>query len=117
MKENIRNILTQDWFLDIMLCQNGKTELAEQISNMIYSVPIAYDMDNNGWILCSNQMPEEDGVKVLLQDWEGEYFLGVSETNGTFKGFVEGKQWASEGCYKYWKPLIGPYEVEEKGKE
>ena len=44
-KENIRDILTQDWFLDIMLCQNGKKELAEQISNMIYSVPVAYDVE------------------------------------------------------------------------
>lgn len=43
--DNIRDILTQDWFLEILLTQNGKKEIAEKISNMVYSVPVAYDVD------------------------------------------------------------------------
>lgn len=42
--DNIRDILTQDWFLDILLVQNGKKELATELSNMVYSVPVVYDV-------------------------------------------------------------------------
>ena len=44
-KDNIRDILTQDWFLDILLTLNGKSELATELSNMVYSVPVAYDVE------------------------------------------------------------------------
>ena len=43
--DNIRDILTQDWFLDILLTQNGKAELAKELSNLVYSIPVAYDVD------------------------------------------------------------------------
>ena len=78
------------------------------------AIEIIQEEHNNGWIPCSEQMPEEDGVAVLLQDMEGNYSLGVSETNRTFKGFKEGYQWASAGCYMAWQPLPKPYKVEKE---
>lgn len=62
--DNIRGILTQDWFLDVLLAQNGKAELAKELSNMIYSVPEAYDVDR-----VMDELGEEtNGFRLNLSD-------------------------------------------------
>ena len=43
--DNIRDILTQNWFLEVLLTLDSKEELATEISNLVYSVPVAYDVD------------------------------------------------------------------------
>ncbi len=37
--------ITEDWFLDILLTQNGKTEVKKLLIDMIDSVPLAYDIE------------------------------------------------------------------------
>lgn len=64
---------------------------------------------NDGWIPCSEKLPE-DGVAVLLQDFEGYYSLGVSETSRKIKGFRDGDWWASANNYLAWQPLPATYQ-------
>ena len=63
---------------------------------------------NNGWIPCSDKLPE-DGLPVLLQDSDGYYSLGVSETKRNIKGFRDGDWWGSANNYKAWQPLPEPF--------
>ena len=38
-------ILTEDWFLDILLTQTGKSELKKILNDKINRLPTAYDVD------------------------------------------------------------------------
>ena len=108
--------MKMNYFLTIANTGDKKSDVIyESVGNTIdKSIEIVKNVaeeHNNGWILCGERMPEEDGVAVLLQDMEGNYSLGVSETKGKFKGFIEGYQWASSDCYKYWKLLTEPLDL------
>lgn len=41
----VRNRITEDWFLDILLTQE-RSEMKNCLLNMIDSIPLAYDVDN-----------------------------------------------------------------------
>lgn len=41
----LQEVITQDWFLDILLTQNGKVDVAKRLTDMIDSVPLAYDVE------------------------------------------------------------------------
>jgi hypothetical protein len=41
----LQEVITQDWFLDILLTQNGKVDIAKRLTDMIDSVPLAYDAE------------------------------------------------------------------------
>lgn len=70
------------------------------------------NVGTNGWIPCSEMLPE-DGVPVLLQDSEGYYSLGVSETKRNIKGFRDCDWWESANNYKAWHQLPEPYKEKE----
>lgn len=65
---------------------------------------------NNGWIPCSEQMPE-DGTAVLVKDFQGYYEISICETRNGVKGFLNGHWWSSANNYYIaWKPLPEPYQ-------
>lgn len=41
----LQEVITQDWFLDILLTQTGKNDMAKKLVDMIDSVPTAYNVD------------------------------------------------------------------------
>lgn len=43
--DELEKIMTEDWFLDILLTQNGKSDIAKKLTDMIDSVPLAYDVE------------------------------------------------------------------------
>jgi hypothetical protein len=43
--DELTNVMTQDWFLDILITQNGKSDLKKKLVDMIDSVPLAYDVE------------------------------------------------------------------------
>ena len=84
------------------LCAETMRAIAQEI---VQEVAEEY---KDGWIPCSEMLPE-DGLPVLLQDSEGYYSLGVSETNRNIKGFRDGDWWGSANNYKAWQPLPEPF--------
>lgn len=43
--EKTKQEITTDWFLDILLAQNGKSEIKKLLIDMIDSLPLAYDIE------------------------------------------------------------------------
>lgn len=43
--DELEKVITQDWFLDILLTQTSKYDISKNLVNMIDSVPLAYDVD------------------------------------------------------------------------
>lgn len=41
----LQEVITQDWFLDILLTQTSKYDMAKKLVDMIDSVPLAYDVE------------------------------------------------------------------------
>ena len=62
---------------------------------------------NNGWIACSDRLPE-DGETVLVQDFEEYYEILNCETKYGVKGFSDG-WWTSANNYLAWQPLPQPF--------
>ena len=51
---------------------------AHGVSNAIEIVKQEAEKYNNGWIPCSERLPEE-GMHVLVQDYNGNYEIGICE--------------------------------------
>lgn len=68
---------------------------------------------NNGWIPCSERLPEE-ATTVLLQDFDGFYQLGVCTVKNGLQGFADGDWWASSNNFIAWQPLPEPYKGESE---
>lgn len=69
------------------------------------------EINENGWIPCEKELPE-DGVVVLIQDYEGYLEIGVVKTKYGVKGFeaeYEG-MWLSANNYLAWHSLQEPYQ-------
>ena len=41
----LQEVITQDWFLDILLTQTGKSDMAKKLVDLIDSVPLAYNVE------------------------------------------------------------------------
>lgn len=41
----LQEVIKQDWFLDVLLTQTGKNDMAQKLVYMIDSVPLAYDVE------------------------------------------------------------------------
>lgn len=41
----LKSVITEDWFLDILLTQTGKSDMAKKLVDLIDSVPLAYNVD------------------------------------------------------------------------
>ena len=65
--------------------------------------------NHNGWILCSERLPEEREA-VLLNDFDGFYELGICIVKCGIKGFQAGDWWSSANNYIAWQPLPQPYQ-------
>lgn len=66
-------------------------------------------LNNNGWIPCSERLPEE-GTFVLLQDYNENITLEYCKTHGGIKGFDDGDWWSGANNYLAWQPLPPKYE-------
>lgn len=65
------------------------------------------DVKNDGWIPCSERLPE-DGTYLCTLDGE---LVGEQEPFTGMCGIENGK-WDEEGCVIAWKPLPEPYKGE-----
>lgn len=43
--DELEKVMTEDWFLEILAAQDGKSSIKKDIENMIDSVPLAYDVE------------------------------------------------------------------------
>ena len=43
--DELEKVMTQDWFLEILATAESKRDLEHKITNMIDSVPLAYDVE------------------------------------------------------------------------
>lgn len=43
--DELEKVITQDWFVDILLTQTSKYDISKNLVNMIDSVPLAYDVE------------------------------------------------------------------------
>ena len=68
---------------------------------------------NNGWIPCSEQFPE-DGMPVLVQDFDEYYEIGICEKRNGVIGITSGDWWTSANNYIAWQPL--PQSFQPKGE-
>lgn len=78
---------------------NNCKEIAEQLKEVEY---------NNGWIPCSERLPDY-GVGVLLQDFYEGYEFGERELRDGIDGFTDGDFWTSANNYIAWQPLPQPF--------
>ena len=63
---------------------------------------------NNGWIPCSERLPEENQV-VILQDFYENITIGKMEIHNGLEGFADDDWWSSANNYVAWKPLPEPF--------
>ena len=66
---------------------------------------------NGGWIPLSERLPEE-GIPVLVQDYNGNYEIGICEKrkfNNYVIGIKSGDWWTWANNYIAWQPLPEPY--------
>ena len=88
-------------------CINKATQLAfDDAKNIVQEVAEEY---NNGWIACSERLPE-DGVFVLVQDFDEYYEIGKCEKRNGVIGITSGDWWTSANNYIAWQQLPEPYQ-------
>lgn len=63
---------------------------------------------NDGWISCSERLPEEN-QEVMLQDFYGNITIEKMKTNDGLEGFSDGDWWSSANNYVAWQPLPEQY--------
>ena len=68
--DELEKVMTEDWFLDILLTQTYKNDMAKKLVNMIDSVPLAYDVEK-----VVEELSRE--FKPILTEKKG--FLGISQ--------------------------------------
>ena len=71
--ELTRERITEDWFLDILLTQTGKSEMKKCLLDMIDSIPLAYDVE-----------------KVVEQLEEEKYINKPQYVNAPYQMFNDG---------------------------
>ena len=77
------------------------------IMRMIRNMPTV-DNTDNGWIACSERLPEEN-QKVILQDFYRNITIEKMKINDGVKGFSDGDWWSSANNYVAWQPLPEPF--------
>lgn len=70
------------------------------------------NVGSNRWIPCSDRLPE-DGMSVLVQDFEEYYEVSICETRNGVKGFSSGDWWTSANNYIAWQLLPKPFQKGE----
>ena len=63
---------------------------------------------NNGWIPCSERLPEEN-QQVILQDFYGNITIEKMKIADGIEGFIDGDWWSSANNYVAWQPLPEPF--------
>ena len=63
---------------------------------------------NNGWIPCSERLPEESGEYLTWVEYDGDRFIAIDEID--CDGII--KEWNCSTDYKIiaWQPLPQPYQ-------
>ena len=122
--DELEKVMTEDWFLENLAAQDSKSAVKKDIVNMIDSVPLAEEYDNNasvskmetvGWIPCSERLPEQnkDGwTHLILSIKTGEVIFGFwhNEEMGFCKHFRDGV--CRVGGVIAWMLLPEPYKPE-----
>ena len=84
-------------------------EYNEAISDVVDFIERYAEKYNNGWIPCSERLPE-CGIKVLVQYGCGR--INIEEckknTDGII-GFYDGNYWSNADNYSAWQPLPEPF--------
>lgn len=93
----LEKVMKEDWFLDILLTQTGKSDMAKKLVDMIDSVPLAYDVEkvveelerqaeqerNRGFEF------EQKGYSAMADKYYGKYCSYEYATEIVRKGGVE----------------------------
>ena len=74
--DKLQEVITQDLFLDILLVQNGKTEIEKRLVDMIDSVPLAYDVEKVMAELKKHKEVAKYLIEICVKDCVNQYDLG-----------------------------------------
>ena len=88
-------------------------QVGDALDKAIEIVKQEAEQYNNGWISCSEQLPE-DGMSVLVQDFDEYYEIGICEKRNGVIGITSGDWWTSANNYIAWQPL--PQSFHPKGE-
>lgn len=94
-------------------CMFDKSDIEEKrvdtIKEMLEIVQEVSEEYNNGWIPCSERLPE-CGTKVLVQYGCGRINIEeCKKNNDGIIGFYDGNYWSNADNYSAWQPLPEPF--------
>ena len=93
-------------------CMFDRSDIEEKrvdtIKEMLEIVQEVAEEYKDGWITCSERLPEEN-QKVILQDFYGNITIGKMEIHNGLEGFADGDWLASANNYVAWQPLPEPF--------
>ena len=69
----LKSVITEDWFLDILLTQTGKHDMAKKLVDMIDSVPLAYNVEKVVEQLEDMKKEETEGCSTIKGKYCSEY--------------------------------------------
>lgn len=84
------------------ICGNYEKEIAEMF---LKAFDESKKMDNNGWIPCSERLPEESGEYLTWVSYENVEFISIDEID--CDGII--KKWNCTYSVIAWQPLPQPY--------
>lgn len=90
-------------------CGYGKALWAYQQSKLLVEDIIRSHMEDDGWIPCSERLPE-DGTYLCTLDGE---LCGIDEPFTGMCG-IENGVWDEPDCVIAWQPLPAPYHLKEE---
>ena len=93
-------------------CMFDKSDIEETrvdtIKEMLEMVQEVTEEYKDGWIACSERLPEEN-QEVILQDFYGNITIEKMKITDGIEGFSDGDWWASANNYVAWQPLPEPF--------
>ena len=89
----------------------GGNPSALAVKDCIDTVREIAEQYNNGWIACSEQLPEESGEYLTWVEYDGDRFISIDEID--CDGII--KEWNCSTDYKViaWQPLPKPFQKGE----
>ena len=90
----------------------GVNPMAFSVKECMEIVQEVAEEYNDGWIQCSDRLPEEN-QQVILQDFYGNITIEKMKIADGVKGFSDGDWWSSANNYVSWQPLPEPFKESE----
>ena len=86
----------------------GGNPMAFSVKECMEIVQEVAEEYNNGWIPCSERLPEDSGAYLTWVEYDGDRFIAIDEID--CDGII--KEWNCSTDYKViaWQPLPQPYQ-------